>query len=114
MKKMWLKGAEDNTDLYVAFCGKFYCSAEQELPFVISGCSWFRIFLNGMFLTEGPYRYDDAHPVSETISRPVRRGENIIFAIVHSVGVPTRMLMNTAPFFRVKPRSLKSAGSVPD
>lgn len=79
MKKMWLKGAEDNTDLYVAFCGKFYCSAEQELPFVISGCSWFRIFLNGMFLTEGPYRYDDAHPVSETISRPVRRGENIIF-----------------------------------
>ena len=107
MKKMWLKGAEDNTDLYVAFCGKFYCSAEQELPFVIPGCSWFRIFLNGMFLTEGPYRYDDAHPVSETISRPVRRGENIIFAIVHSVGVPTRMLMNTAPFFSCETTELE-------
>ena len=62
MKKMWLRGAEDNTDLYAAFRGSFCSDTERELPFAVSGCSWYRVFVNGIELTEGPDRYDDAHP----------------------------------------------------
>ena len=47
MKKMWLRGAEDSTDLYAAFRGSFYSDTERELPFAVSGCSWYRVFVNG-------------------------------------------------------------------
>ena len=99
MKKMWLRGAEDSPDLYAAFRGSFCSDTERELPFAVSGCSWYRVFVNGTELTEGPDRYDDAHPVYKEVSCRVRQGENIIFAVVHSVGIPTRILKNTAPFF---------------
>ena len=56
MKKMWLRGAEDNTDLYAAFRGSFCSDTERELPFAVSGCSWYRVFVNGIELTEGPDR----------------------------------------------------------
>ena len=91
MKKMWLRGAEDNTDLYAAFRGSFCSDTERELPFAVSGCSWYRVFVNGTELTEGPDRYDDAHPVYKEVFCRVRQGENIIFAVVHSVGIPTRI-----------------------
>lgn len=99
MQKMWLKDAADNIDLYAAFRGTFYSSTARETAITVSGCSWFRVFWNGAFLTEGPYRFDDAHPACETVPCKVRQGVNVIYAVVHSIGVPTRMLMNTAPFF---------------
>ncbi|MFR1518168.1 MAG: hypothetical protein ACLSVG_05245 [Clostridia bacterium] len=99
MKKMWLKNGTDNIDLYAAFRGTFYSETEFQLSLSLSGCSWFRVFWNGEFLTEGPYRYDDSHPAYATVPCRVRRGKNVILAVVHSDGVPTRMLMNTAPFF---------------
>ena len=99
MEKMWLKDAQNNIDLYVAFRGTFYAEAAQQTELRLSGCSWFRAYINGIFLTEGPYRNDETHPEYETIKCAINKGKNVIYAVVHSIGIPTRMTMNRQPFF---------------
>ena len=99
MKKLWRKGAKDNTDIYVAFRGTFYATKNEEIILRISGSSWFRVFFNGSYLSEGPFRNDPIHSEYETVPCSAILGKNVIFAIVHSEGIPTRIAKNIQPYF---------------
>lgn len=85
-------------DTYVAFRAEFTVSEAGSYTLHHCGASWYRIWLNGQWLSEGPARFDPAQPEYIATTLALTPGKHCLAAQVHHVGCDTRMLLAQAPF----------------
>lgn len=98
MKFYWAEGNTEKEE-YVAFRWEFVLKEEQAVTVRIFGASWFNAYLDGAYLTEGPYRFDAAHPQYEELIMRLSAGKHVLSAEVHGENVETRILRKMPPFF---------------
>jgi alpha-L-rhamnosidase len=99
MKYLWICEKEKRQDIYAAFRGSFYINEDTELIIRTLGASWYRVWVDGSFLSDGPYRFEKSHPQYEEKRIKLSKGCHVISAQVHNVGLATRMLEDFHPFF---------------
>jgi alpha-L-rhamnosidase len=99
MEYLWICKEENRQDTYVAFRGTFYLDKDVELVIKTLGASWYRIWIDDVFLNEGPFRFDREHPQHEQNQIKLEEGNHVIAAQVHNIGLATRMLATYHPFF---------------
>jgi len=98
-RQMWTRDSEgDETDLYIAFRGQFNVPTKTSIEVKTLGASWYVLWLDGKFLSEGPSRYPVSHPEYQSDSAKIGPGAHTLAAVVHSEGVETRMLKTIPPF----------------
>lgn len=95
---MWLNDCEE-ADTYVAFRTTISINESDE-RFTLRHCgaSWYRIWVDDKWLSEGPARFDQSLPEYTETSLELLPGKHCIAVIVHHVGVDTRMLLAMQPF----------------
>lgn len=96
---IWLTNEELRADTYAAFRGNIHLKKAAQITVRTLGASWYRVWLDGKFLTEGPVRFEPGHPEYEEQTIELAAGEHIIAAQVHHIGLATRMLPDLPPFF---------------
>jgi len=94
----WLDGAPA-TDLHVAFRGSFELPAPDNVELHFLGASWFTLWLDGEYLTDGPARFPREFPQYQTLQMRLPAGRHVLAAQVHSFGVSTRLLEGVPPFW---------------
>jgi hypothetical protein len=103
MEFYWIESQKaDNFDEYAAFRGTFFVENDGEIILRVFGASWFSASLDGGYLTEGPYRFDRAHPQYEELTVGVAAGRHVVSAKVHDENIDTRILQKMPPFFGVE------------
>ncbi len=96
---MWIQSdSADYQDVHVAFRGAISIESEIEIEFRLSGASWYRVWVDGIVLTEGPDRYAPDFPVYQVRKLLLPAGKHLIAVQVHSEGVDTRMLKGIDPY----------------
>jgi len=100
---LWTDTAsQQQKDTYVAFRGSFNLTEDQQAEIRLTGASWYVVWVNGRYVTEGPDRYLPAHPEHTTDAIALKKGKNVIAVQVHYEGVTTRLLKNILPFLYCK------------
>ena len=99
MRKYWICENETQVDSYVEFRITFESVASQEVALHLFGSSWFNAYFNGVYIAEGPNRFDIAHPEYEIKNVKTETGINVVYAVVQYIGCETRLIPNTQPFF---------------
>lgn len=99
MEYLWICNDENRQDIYAAFRGSFYIPEAKKVAVRIIGASWFRVWIDGNFLGNGPHRFEKSHPQYEEIKLELLPGKHVVSAQVHNVGITTRMLSDFHPFF---------------
>ena len=101
MQLFWLNETESRpgTDEYAAFRFTFEVPGEEPVRIRIFGAHRFIAWQDGVFLTEGPFRFDGAHPQYEELVRALPPGRHVIAAKVHDERTETRILPKTEPCF---------------
>ena len=94
-------------DVYAAFRGTFDLPRATRVHLDVFGAHWFNVWVDGTFLTDGPYRFPPDRPEYETRTLPLARGRHVIAAAVRCEGVSTRMLQadRLPPFFLCRARA---------
>ncbi len=99
MVPLWSDAEAPKPDTYVAFRGGFDLQKECDLTIRVLGVTWFNLWLDGEFLTEGPARFHHDKPSYETIQVSLPKGRHVLAAEVHYLGVVTRILKDIRPFW---------------
>jgi len=98
-KLMWCPDTRsDEADYYVAFRGRFDMPAEGEIELRVLGASWYVVWLDGAYVTEGPPRFPAGFPEYQSRRVRVSGGKHVLAVQVHHIGLATRMLENIEPF----------------
>lgn len=63
---MWTDSAVAAPDRHVAFRGTFSLDADTTVDLQLSGASWYVVWLDGAYYTEGPDRYAAKYPEYQT------------------------------------------------
>ncbi len=95
---LWLP-KEDGADSYVAFRGGFELSTTGEVELQFLGASWFVLWLDGSYLSEGPARFIAAYPEFKSHRVRLSPGRHLLAAEVHYEGLDTRLLRDMPPFW---------------
>ncbi|MBN1489768.1 MAG: hypothetical protein JXA69_07615 [Phycisphaerae bacterium] len=95
---MWVDAGVPKPDTYAAFRGRFTLPAATEVELRTLGSSWFVVWLDGKYLTEGPARFDALHPEYQRFGVTLPAGRHVLAVQVHHIGATTRMLMDMRPF----------------
>ncbi len=98
---LWLSMVKE-PDSYVAFRGAFELSEPAEVTLRFLGASWFLLWIDGVFRSEGPARFVQTHPEFQMMQVRLPAGRHVIAVQVHSEGISTRLLENIAPFWMAK------------
>ena len=96
---IWLADGGSLPDTYAAFRGTFVLAQSGTVTIRTLGASWFRVWIDGAHLTEGPVRFEPEHPEYEEQRIELSAGEHVLSTQVHHVGLATRMLPELPPFF---------------
>ncbi|MCC6145186.1 MAG: hypothetical protein IT368_15370 [Candidatus Hydrogenedentes bacterium] len=99
---MWADLPPEQPDVHVAFRGVVEVAKQTEVEFHTLAANWFVLWLNGVYLLEGPARYDVGFPEYEVNTVTLPPGRNVIAAQVHHYGVGTRILADIPGFFYCK------------
>lgn len=102
---------QPSPDTYSLYRGTFTLKSASELSLKHLGASWYRIAINGEYLTEGPARFSPERPeyLSESLSLPA--GDYVIAIQLHHEGVETRILKAYDPFLWIELTT--AAGEIP-
>jgi len=99
----WLPGGESDDsappqDQHAAFRLSFTVTTPTaNLVLRHCGVSWYNIYLDGIYVAEGPHRFVTAPYYVET-AITVKEGSHVVAIHGHSVGETTRILILTQPF----------------
>ncbi|MGZ0708293.1 family 78 glycoside hydrolase catalytic domain [Coraliomargarita sp. W4R53] len=95
---LWIANCQ-SADSYVAFRAEL--SIETPGQYALRHCatSWYRIWHNGAWLSEGPARFDRANPEYIETTLRLETGNHCLAVQVHHVGCDTRLLEEQAPAF---------------
>ena len=115
MPLLWLPGKEEDgavsegsplaagpypIDQHAAFRVVFATTAANtEVVLTHSGASWYNIFVDGLPVAEGPTRFTGMVPycAETTVSVPAA-GKHVVSIHAHSIGLGSRILLQTPPF----------------
>ena len=99
--KAWWIESNKAPDTYAAFRGTFEMGDDSTVSMAIFGAHFFVAWLDGQYLTEGPYRFPISHPEFEKLTIPLKKGRHVIAAVVRNEGIETRILQSQVipPFF---------------
>ncbi|NJK94879.1 MAG: hypothetical protein HC905_08170 [Bacteroidales bacterium] len=87
-----------NQNYHLAFRGTVEIDSEKEVNLNTLGASWYVIWVNGEYVTEGPARYEKQFPEYQTNTIKLNSGKNVIAVQVHYQNLDTRILKNISPF----------------
>ncbi len=99
---MWNTGETVPADVYTAFRGTFSLERETGVEMLVSGSSWYVIWLNGEYFYEGPDRYHPNHPEYQVKTFSLPAGEHLLAVHVHYEGVDTRIMKDIQPFLMLQ------------
>jgi alpha-L-rhamnosidase len=99
---MWNSSGHIPADVYTAFRGGFTLDAETEIEMLVSGSSWYVIWLNGEYFFEGPDRYHPNHPEYQVRTFSLPAGDHILAVQVHYEGIDTRIMKDIQPFLMLQ------------
>ena len=99
---MWTDSAVAAPDRHVAFRGTFSLDADTTVDLQLSGASWYVVWLDGAYYTEGPDRYAAKYPEYQTRRVRLAAGEHALAVQVQHEGVATRILREIQPFLYVR------------
>lgn len=99
MKYYWIRDEETRQDIYAAFRGTFNLSKDRLITIKTLGASWYRIWVDNCFFSDGPYRFEKNHPEYEERILKLSAGQHVISIQVRNVGLETRMLSDFIPFW---------------
>ena len=99
---MWTDSAVAAPDRHVAFRGTFSLDADTTVDLQLSGASWYVVWLDGAYYTEGPDRYAAKYPEYQTRRVRLAAGEHTLAVQVQHEGVATRILREIQPFLYVR------------
>ena len=91
-------GEQSGQDVHVAFRGRFTLASSAALELQLSGASWYRAWIDGQLIGEGPDRYAPEFPLYQVRKPELPAGDHLIAVHLHSEGVDTRMLQGMDPF----------------
>ncbi len=94
----WAADVDVAPDQYAAFRGEFELAEQAQVEIALFGLSWFVVWLDGGYLTEGPARYEHGHPQYEVRELTLPAGKHVLAVQAHYIGVDTRILENAPPF----------------
>lgn len=98
MDYLWLAGPKD-ADSHAAFRGSFSLASPQDVELRFFGASWFVVWVDGEYRSEGPARFVREFPEFQSLRLRLGAGRHVIAAQVHYEGVATRMLEDIPPFW---------------
>ncbi len=90
---------EIEPDSHFFFRGKFSLATAGTVKIKLLAASWFEAWLDNTWLTDGPARFDRAHPEFQLLEKKLSAGEHVLALHVHYEGVTTRMLEAETPMF---------------
>lgn len=100
---LWIDTASAQPkDSYVAFRQTFNMDEDTEAQLRLCGAGWYTVWVNGVFVTEGPDRFSVKKPEYTSDAVRLKKGKNCIAIQVHNEGVTTRLLKNMNPFLFCK------------
>jgi hypothetical protein len=86
----WLP-AIPGTDRHVFFRAGFELDRRTAVTFRIWGAHWFKVWLNGDYLAEGPLRFCETNPEYEVFERTLEPGNHVLAWHVHQMNIDTRL-----------------------
>ncbi len=94
----WLSGVEP-VDRHAVLRAEFTLEQDGVVVLALLGAHWFKVWLDGEFLTDGPHRFADCQPEYETFTKPLSAGRHVLAWHVHAMGVTTRLIGDWVPAF---------------
>ncbi|MFA7345235.1 MAG: family 78 glycoside hydrolase catalytic domain [Terrimicrobiaceae bacterium] len=85
-------------DSYTALRGHFAAPAGGTATLRLVGASWYQVWLDGQWLTEGPYRFVPERPEYEALELSLEPGNHVLSVALNFHGVETRLLQKSDPF----------------
>jgi hypothetical protein len=98
---IWLQ-EQPVPDIHAAFRASFETSAPCVVVIHTVGSAWYRAWLDGDWLLEGPLRYALDRPEYDVHQITLARGQHVLAFHVHHIGIDTRILKDTPPFLWCK------------
>lgn len=98
VKRSFWSTADPVPDTYSLFRGKFHFGVAAELEIRVVGSAWYRAWLGGQPLLEGPFRFALDRPEYQVERRRLEAGDHVLAFHAHHIGVETRILKETPPF----------------
>ena len=95
---MWTDAATAAPDIHVGFRGTFTLDSDARVDLRLSGASWYVVWIDGEYFTEGPDRYTAAYPEYQLRSVDLKKGKHTIAVQLQYEGVVTRILHPIQPF----------------
>ena len=102
MKASFYLDLPPQPDTYSLFRGSFKCGSEERIELKHVGASWYRIYLDGTYLSEGPARFSPENPEYLVEKLTLPPGEHVIAIQLHYEGLETRILKNFDPFLWIE------------
>lgn len=96
---MWTSTEVEKPDVHVGFRGTFSLAEDATVDLQLSGASWYVVWIDGNFYTEGPDRYTAAYPEYQCRKVDLKKGTHTVAVQVQYEGVATRILKEIQPFF---------------
>lgn len=97
-KCLWLP-EKSEVDTYTAFRGTFQITAANEVEVRFLGASWFVLWLDGRYLSEGPARFIREYPEYQSCRVQLSEGRHVLAVQVHYEGLTTRLMRDIGPFW---------------
>jgi len=98
MKRAFWTNQTPAPDTYAAFRAVFDLPSTGRVEIQTLGSSWYRVWLDGEWLLEGPMRFALTRPEYDTHRAGLTAGRHLLAFHVHHVGADTRMMRDTPPF----------------
>jgi alpha-L-rhamnosidase len=98
MKNSFWLPEQSVPDTHAAFRISFEIPSAANVEIHMVGSAWYRAWLDGAWLLEGPLRYALDRPEYDVHQFDLSAGRHVLAFHVHHVGVDTRILKNTPPF----------------
>ncbi len=95
---MWLAASPRPADVHAGFRGRFVVSEPATVEVRVLAVHWYRAFLDGSQIGEGPARFPRSDPEYSAWTAELAAGEHVVALHVHHYGVMTRMLPDVEPF----------------
>ena len=73
---MWTDAATAAPDIHVGFRGTFTLDSDARVDLRLSGASWYVVWIDGEYFTEGPDRYTAAYPEYQLRSVDLKKGKH--------------------------------------
>lgn len=102
MRFYWTSAKRLQSGSYAGFRARITARKAGRYTLRVFGVAWFSLHVDGAFITEGPYRFDAAHPEYEELVLFLNEGVHIFAARVCDEHVTTRLLAEMPPFFGVQ------------